>query len=232
MLARQTDAPISRCPDAPIFYLSIKPCYFVSVSTSRVPRFFRRIAVKGWSNSPYFTFSSSYPVLRRWLIAQLSARDRAILSIGCGSGELERDLLRLNYQLVGMDICYEMLQSARRRGVRSVVQADALSLPFRSGSFDLVLFPESIGYFGLHPMLSGVTRVLKRRGRLLLTAYSTDFASDDIYQRRSVEELTRGLREADFDVTDHRLLAVSRRRVTEVESERGSQLIYMVAALR
>jgi ubiquinone/menaquinone biosynthesis C-methylase UbiE len=206
-------------------------CYFVSVSGSRVPRFFRRIAVKGWRNSPYFTFSSSYPVLRRWMIAQLSARDKVILSIGCGSGELERDLLRLDYQVVGVDICYEMLQSARRRGVGSVVQADALSLPFRSASFDLVVFPESIGYFGLDPMLSGVARVLKKRGRLLITAYSTDFASDDIYQRRSVEELTRSLREADFDVTDHRLLTVSRRRVTEVESERRSQLIYMLATL-
>jgi ubiquinone/menaquinone biosynthesis C-methylase UbiE len=202
------------------------------VSTSRVPRFFRRIAVKGWRNSPYFTFSSSYPVLRRWLIAQLSARDKAILSIGCGSGELERDLLRLDHQVVGMDICYEMLPSARRRGVARVVQADALSLPFASHAFDLVVFPESIGYFGLDPMLSGVARVLKRRGRLLITAYSTNFASDNIYQRRSVEELTQGLRDAHFDVIDHRLLTVSRRRVIEVASEPRSQLIYMLAVLR
>lgn len=198
-------------------------------SSSRVPAFFRRIAVKGWRKSPYFTYSSSYVVLRRWLIARLSTRDKAILSIGCGSGELEQDLLKLGRRITGMDICFEMLQSAQRHGVKNVVQADALQLPFAASSFDLVIFPESIGYFELDPVLPGVARVLKKAGRLLITAYSTNFASDDIYRRRSVEELALGLRGAGFDVTDCRLLRISRSRVNEVNSEDGSQLIYILA---
>jgi ubiquinone/menaquinone biosynthesis C-methylase UbiE len=198
-------------------------------SSSRVPSFFRRIAVKGWRNSPYFTYSSGYPVLRRWLIAQLSVRDRSILSVGCGSGELERDLIQLGRSIVGADICYEMLQTAQRRGVQNVIQADALNLPFAPSSFDLVLFPESIGYFGLDAVLPGVARVLKPRGRLLMTAYSTNFASDNIYQRRSAQELSRGLTTAGFRVAGCRLLSISRRRVTEVEDENRSQLICILA---
>jgi ubiquinone/menaquinone biosynthesis C-methylase UbiE len=185
--------------------------------------------VKGWRKSAYFTYSSSYPVLRRWLLARLSTRDQSVLSIGCGSGELERDLLKMGRRVTGLDICYEMLESAQRRGVKNVVQADALRLPFAPEAFDLVIFPESIGYFGLDPVLPGVAHVLKPHGRLLVTAYSTNFASDDIYQRRSVEELTQSLNHAGFAVSDHRLLAISRSRVTEVEAEDSSQLIYMLA---
>lgn len=198
-------------------------------SSSRVPNFFRRIALKGWRNSPYFTYSSRYPVLRRWLISQLSGRDHTILSIGCGSGELERDLIQLKRQVIGIDICFEMLQSAQRRGVKTVAQADALRLPFASSTFDLVLFPESIGYFDLNEALSAVARVLRQRGRLLLTAYPTNFASDSIYKRRTVEELTRGLLEAGFRVADQKLLTVKKSRVTEVRSEARSELIYILA---
>lgn len=198
-------------------------------SGSRVPAFFRRIALKGWRNSPYFTYSSRYPVLRRWLMAQLSGRDHTILSVGCGSGELERDLIKLKREVIGIDICFEMLQSAQRRGVQNVLQADALRLPFASRAFDLVMFPESIGYFDLDEALSAIARVLKRRGRLLLTAYPTNFASDFIYKRRTVEELTRGLEQAGFRVADHRLLIVKKSQVTEVRSETRSELIYILA---
>ncbi len=200
-----------------------------SSASARVPAFFRRIALKGWRNSPYFTYSSGYPVLRRWLIAQLSARDKSILSIGCGSGELERDLIKLNRQVTGLDICFEMLQSAKRRGVKNVVQADALKLPFTSSCFDLVMFPESIGYFALDEVLPCVARVLKKRGRLLVTAYPTNFASDNIYKKFTVEEFTHALLDSGFRVADQRLLTINRSRVTEVASEARSQMIYILA---
>lgn len=195
---------------------------------SRVPAFFRRIALKGWRNSPYFTYSSRYPVLRRWLIAQLSPADKTILSIGCGSGELERELIKLDRRVTGMDICFEMVQSAKRRGV-SVVQADALRLPFASSVFDLALFPESIGYFDLDEALSAIAMVLQDRGRLLLTAYPTNFASDSIYKKRTVEELSQGLQRAGFRVADQKLLTVKKSKVIEVGSEDRSELIYILA---
>lgn len=196
---------------------------------SRVPSFFRRIALVGWAKSPYYTYCSGYPVFRRWLIAQLSAKDKKILSVGCGSGELERDLLKLGRRVFGIDICYEMLQSAQRRGVTTVMQADALNLPFASSSFDLVLFPESIGYFRLGAVLSGVARVLKRSGRLLLTAYPPHFAADSIYRRHTAENLSTELSQNGFRVMDRRLLAISRRRIIEVTEEARSQVIYIVA---
>lgn len=198
------------------------------MSTSRIPSFFRRIAKVGWAKSPYYTYCSGYPVFRRWLIAQLSARDKKILSVGCGSGEFERDLIKLGRHVFGVDICYEMLQSAQRRGVKMVVQGDALNLPFAASTFDLLIFPESVGYFRLNEVLPGVSRVLKRGGRLLVTAYPPHFAADAIYRRHTVEELSGELREQGFRVVDRRLLAISRRRVIEVSEERP-QVIYILA---
>jgi SAM-dependent methyltransferase len=197
--------------------------------SSRIPAFFRRIALKGWKKSAYFTYSSSYPVMRRWLIAQLSTRDKAILSIGCGSGELERDLIKLNRKVTGLDICYEMLQSAWRRGVKNVVQADALKLPFASSAFDLVMFPESIGYFELDEVLPGVRQVLKKRGRLLITAYPTNFAADNNYRKFTVQGLTLGLEGVGFRIADLKLLTIKRSRVTEVFAEERSEMIYVLA---
>ncbi|HKD14379.1 MAG TPA: methyltransferase domain-containing protein [Candidatus Angelobacter sp.] len=195
----------------------------------RTNRFFRRIALTGWSKSPYFTFSSRYSIMRRWLISQLSARHRRILSIGCGSGELEGEMVKLGRQVTGMDICFEMLQLARKRGVKDVVQADALALPFASSSFDLVMFPESIGYFELPEVLPGVARVLRPRGDMLMTAYPTNFASDRIYKNRSVEQLTRELRETGFQVANQKLLIVKRKSVKQIFSEDRSQIIYILA---
>jgi ubiquinone/menaquinone biosynthesis C-methylase UbiE len=197
--------------------------------TRRTSDFFRRIALKGWRNSAYFTYSSRYPVLRRWLLARLSAADRLVLSIGCGSGELERDLLKSNRQVTGIDICYEMLDSARERGLKAVVQADALQLPFAAASFDLVIFPESIGYFELHEVLPGTRRVLKPRARMMITAYPTNFASDSIYRKWDVQTLNRELNAAGFEVVDQRLITVKQSRVTEVAAERKSEIIYILA---
>lgn len=198
-------------------------------NTRRTSDFFRRIALKGWRKSAYFTFSQRYPVLRRWLLARLSAADKHVLSIGCGSGELERDLLKQGRRVTGLDICFEMLVSARERGLKAVLQADALQLPFASASFDLVIFPESIGYFELHEVLPGTRRILKPHGRLMITAYPTDFASDPIYRKWDVPTLRRELAAAGFDILDLRLITVKRSRVTEVRAERKSEIIYVLA---
>ena len=200
--------------------------------SSRVPNFFRRIALTGWRKSPYFTFSSSYAVVRRWLLSQLYARHKSVLSVGCGSGELERELVKLGRKVTGLDICFEMLQVARRRGVKQVVLGDALHLPFQASSFDLVMFPEAIGYFELDEVLPGVARVLKPRGNLLITAYPRNFPADKNYKNRSVAELTRGLENSGFKIANRKLLTANRNRVTEVAVESRCQIIYILAAKR
>lgn len=194
--------------------------------------FFRRIGVKGWRKSAYFTFTSRYPVLRRWLIAQLIKRDKDVLSIGCGSGELESALAESGRRVFGVDLCYELLVRARRRGLRNLVQADGLKLPFVDSSFDLVIFPESIGYFAVDEVLSSVSRVLKPRGRIQIAAYATNFASDDIYKKTPAQDLAGELESGGFRILDHKLLGVKKSRVIEVSGRTRPEIIYILAQRR
>jgi ubiquinone/menaquinone biosynthesis C-methylase UbiE len=68
---------------------------------------------------------------------------RRVLDAGCGDGGILRDLLRYSASasdLTGVDLLAERVEQARELtpGAR-IEQADAQSLPFDDGSFDLVL---------------------------------------------------------------------------------------------
>src|SRR2546427_10739701 len=79
--------------------------------------FSRRIGIKGWRKSNYFTDTWRYPLLRRWLSARLPVRKGLVLSVGCGTGELERELSEEGgHRVIGLDLSFEMLRAARRLG--------------------------------------------------------------------------------------------------------------------
>ena len=100
---------------------------------------------------------------------------RRVLDLATGSGDLA-----LAFQgrlpeatIVAADFSPEMLEVARRKGVRETVLADALQLPFEAGSFDCVTVA-----FGLRNMadwaaaLREMARVLRAGGRLLVLDFS------------------------------------------------------------
>ena len=107
-----------------------------------------------------------------------------LLDLGCGQGRHAIIARKLGFRVVGVD--YEPLALrgargwARREGVKGIVfrQADILDLPFRSGSFDIVL-----DYGCLHHQKKAdwpayrrsVLRVLKPRGYFLLSVFSPRF---------------------------------------------------------
>jgi ubiquinone/menaquinone biosynthesis C-methylase UbiE len=198
-------------------------------SASRTTKFFNRVAAQGWHKSGYFTYSWKFPVMRRWLAEHLSPRQKHVLSVGCGSGELERDLARDGLSVIGIDVSHTMLRAARRRGLKLLAQADARRLPFPDSTFDAVLFPESIGYVRLKDVMPEAYRVLKARGSLLLTAYPPGFESDSIYITRSLAVIARQLSACGFRVTDQRSLTIKRNAVIEVESEKEAELQFVMA---
>jgi len=76
-------------------------------------------------------------------------------------------------ELTGVDFLPEMLELARRKGVRRVVLADAMKLPFDDASFDCVTIA-----FGLRNLencsaaLTEMWRVLNAKGHLLVLEFS------------------------------------------------------------
>ena len=64
---------------------------------------------------------------------------RRALDVGCGTGLSSLALLDLAEEVVGADTALEMLRHARRRDGVRYVACGAEALPFREGSFDLVV---------------------------------------------------------------------------------------------
>lgn len=107
-----------------------------------------------------------------------------LLDVGCGTGELERRLLRKHpdWHLTGIDLSGEMLEVARRklRNQQQVTleQADAASLPFADDAFDRVVSASVMHYFSdpkaaLHEM----RRVVRPGGKILVLDWCRDFFS-------------------------------------------------------
>lgn len=104
-----------------------------------------------------------------------SWQPKRVLDLATGSGDLA---LAIQHRLpdaiiVAADFSPEMLEIARRKGVRETVLADALQLPFENGSFDCVTVA-----FGLRNMsdwnlaLTEMSRVLRVGGHLLVLDFS------------------------------------------------------------
>jgi demethylmenaquinone methyltransferase / 2-methoxy-6-polyprenyl-1,4-benzoquinol methylase len=112
--------------------------------------------------------------------ASVSARVRkwapvAILDLATGSGVLADEIKKQipAARVVGADFCAPMLAIARRRGIKELVVADGLALPFQKGRFDVVTIA-----FGLRNMasydavLNEVRRVLRTGGHLVILDFS------------------------------------------------------------
>ena len=186
---------------------------------------FRKVGKIGWKKSDHFTYTYAFPALRRWLVAQIPQRQR-ILSIGCGTGELEKMLEPQARLVVGTDLLIEMVQRARRRNVKQLVQTDSHALPFAIASFDTVILPETLGYVNPEITFREIRRVLKPGGRLLITTYPVHLVAHSVYRKRSASEISRLLEAAGFPVIKLRFLLLKRSVLREIEEERQCSLMY------
>ena len=104
-----------------------------------------------------------------------SWRPRKIVDLATGTGDLALAVQKKlpDAEVTGVDFLPEMLELARRKGVRKTILADAMKLPFPDASFDCVTIA-----FGLRNMenwrdaLVEMSRVLKRDGHLLVLEFS------------------------------------------------------------
>jgi demethylmenaquinone methyltransferase/2-methoxy-6-polyprenyl-1,4-benzoquinol methylase len=102
-------------------------------------------------------------------------RPHKVADLATGTGDLALALQRKlpQAEIIAVDFLPEMLDLARRKGVRQVVLADAMRLPFADASFDGI----TIG-FGLRNMenwavaLAECSRALRPNGHLLVLEFS------------------------------------------------------------
>jgi demethylmenaquinone methyltransferase/2-methoxy-6-polyprenyl-1,4-benzoquinol methylase len=98
-----------------------------------------------------------------------------IADVATGTGDLALALQKKlpQAEIAGVDFLPEMLELAHRKGVRQIVLADAMHLPFGDGSLDCVTIA-----FGLRNLenwaagLAEMSRVLKTNGHVLVLDFS------------------------------------------------------------
>ncbi|MDQ6676164.1 MAG: ubiquinone/menaquinone biosynthesis methyltransferase, partial [Acidobacteriota bacterium] len=107
------------------------------------------------------------PVLRR--------KGARVMDLCCGTGDLMLALSRDRGEAVmGSDFCHPMLRMAARKGAQSpLVEADALRLPIRDGSLDLITvafgFRNFVDYQG---GLREMRRVMREGGMVAILEFS------------------------------------------------------------
>jgi SAM-dependent methyltransferase len=200
-------------------------------SAATPARFYRSIGNKGWRNSNYFTYSSSSPAFRRWLADELGDKLRQILSIGCGNGELETYLVAEGHRLVGVDLSHPMLKRALRAGLERPVEADARFLPFAAASFDVVLFPESIGHVPLPEVFAEARRILKKRGALIATTYASHLGVHSHYRKYRFADFVAAASGAGFTIDAQRFLAAKVNSVADAPNDAKATLLYFKASV-
>ena len=102
-----------------------------------------------------------------------------VLDLACGAGRHAAELERASARVVGLDLSPAMLLRAQRRLQASLVRGDMRALPFRPGTFGLVvnLFT-SFGYFRSDTehgaVMRQVAEVLAPGGRFVIDYLNAD----------------------------------------------------------
>lgn len=109
-----------------------------------------------------------------------AAGARAVLELGCGTGNDAARLAREGYQVTGMDLSAEAIARARARyghAVRFVIADIAVPFPFRDGRFDAVMSNVALHMFPYQitrSVFAGIGRLVRPRGLFLFHVNSLE----------------------------------------------------------
>ena len=125
-------------------------------------------------------------VMRREFLVAIPMPERAeVLELGCGTGVLTRQLARVprTARLTGVDVAPSLLKRAAELSSElanvTFQQADARSLPFPDGSFDVVVADSVLVHVpGVEAALGEAHRVLRPAGWLAL--FEGDYATTTV----------------------------------------------------
>ena len=124
-----------------------------------------------WETVPEHLDPPHFQLRREFLMEHVTSGER-LLDVGCAEGRFAAELVRAGVTVVGVDVAREPLRRARARHADldlRVVPADG-SWPLEDASFDVVWAGEVIEHVAdTASFLSEVRRVLRPRGRLLLS---------------------------------------------------------------
>lgn len=97
-------------------------------------------------------------------------RGQKLLSVGCSTGEIERQFIDMGLLVYGVDVSPEALKQAKKRGIITKVADITRGIPYPDESFDFLFAGEVIEHF-MHTreFLNEAYRVLKKKGVVIIT---------------------------------------------------------------
>lgn len=110
---------------------------------------------------------------RRFLTAGARAGER-VLDIGCGDGDLMRELAELGCQVVGVEVDPQLVAQGVARGLE-MHSGFAEQLPFESGSFDRIVCSVVIPYTDERRAVQEWSRVLRPGGEASATFHGVGY---------------------------------------------------------
>jgi len=115
----------------------------------------------------------------RYLFAAHLSEGRDVLEVACGAGQGLGVLRERAHRVVGADYTHGLLAMARAHynGRVPLTRIDAQELPFRPGSFDVVVLYEAL-YYLANPkaFVAEARRVLRPSGRLVICTVNREWA--------------------------------------------------------
>ena len=92
----------------------------------------------------------------------------SILEVGCGTGHFSRWFAGQGLRAIGLDFSWPMLAQARHSKSLSLLQGDALRLPFKSASFDLLALIATLEFIPNPDQVLHEAIRIARQGLILL----------------------------------------------------------------
>lgn len=117
---------------------------------------------------------------RRQLVRQLitQKRPQKILDIGCGTGETLSFIKSLfpKSLVYGVDTSIRALNYSRARGHKKIYKSNALNLPFKDNTFDVILFLDVLEHIEKDvEAIKEAQKKLKKNGSIIITSPGLQF---------------------------------------------------------
>ena len=129
------------------------------------------------------------------LVDTLHGVDGVVLDVGCGSGDVTRDLRVRCPDVIGADPSVPQLRRLRRRNVLPCVAAPADALPFPSATFGAVVSSCSVKHWpSLASGLAECGRVLSPGGVLVIVEIDAGQHDEDLLRFAARTRVPPGLR--------------------------------------
>lgn len=135
-------------------------------------------------DTEFYINEGKYPTLRfrhNYILKMISAIDIAknakILDVGCGPGEMVKDLIQFEREIYGIDIANEMVQIAKERIKNEsvnqtqvvIAEGDIEKLNFENNFFDVIICSGVVEYLKDDVVwLAEIKRTLKPNGYLII----------------------------------------------------------------